>query len=407
MTIKTCIKRSIAITALLFGSFTYAKTLDSIVAVVSDDVVTQLELDARITLVKNQYRSSPNVLPSESVLRTQILDALILESLQLQLAEKANLVIPDQQIDTAISNLASRQNASVEQYLQAVRNSGQSISGFRKQVERELTINELQQQIVGRQIFIADTEVERFLSSQSGQSLQDTQYQLTYLRLEAGQLEDAIALRDDLNNGGSLENVENSRDLGMRPLAEIPSIFQTLVPVLNIGEAVFLERDGVIHFTQLRDKTQTNSLNVEEFFIRHILVNTDALFTDESAQALLNDLKSQIESGADMASLADEYSQDPGTRGRGGELGWSSLDNFVQEFTQVAKSLPLNQLSDVFKSPYGYHILRVEEKRSRDVGLDVLKTQIRNQIYQQRYAESLQRWLTELRAESFVEMRQP
>jgi peptidyl-prolyl cis-trans isomerase SurA len=407
MTIKTCIKRSIAITALLFGSFTYAKTLDSIVAVVSDDVVTQLELDARITLVKNQYRSSPNVLPSESVLRTQILDALILESLQLQLAEKANLVIPDQQIDTAISNLASRQNASVEQYLQAVRNSGQSISGFRKQVERELTINELQQQIVGRQIFIADTEVERFLSSQSGQSLQDTQYQLTYLRLDAGQLEDAIALRDDLNNGGSLENVENSRDLGMRPLAEIPSIFQTLVPVLNIGEAVFLERDGVIHFTQLRDKTQTNSLNVEEFFIRHILVNTDALFTDESAQALLNDLKSQIESGADMASLADEYSQDPGTRGRGGELGWSSLDNFVQEFTQVAKSLPLNQLSDVFKSPYGYHILRVEEKRSRDVGLDVLKTQIRNQIYQQRYAESLQRWLTELRAESFVEMRQP
>lgn len=407
MTYMTWLKNGLITFALLCSTFSAAKTLDSIVAVVNDDVVTELELTERINLIKEQYQANPNVLPSDAVLRSQLLDALILESLQLQLAEKGNLVIPEQQVDSAISRVASQQNATVSQFLAAVEQSGQTVTQFRAQVKKELTLNELQKQIIGRQIFIADTEVERYLKSQSGQSLQDTQYQLSYLRFDANERAAATELKDELNAGKSLLSVENSRDLGMRPLEEVPSLFQTLVPVLKVGEAVFVERDDVIHMAQLADKTQSNTLNVEEYHIRHILINANALFTPESAKSLLSDLKQQIENGADMAELADSYSQDPGTRGRGGDLDWNSLDNYVGEFGQVARSLDIGEVSDVFESPYGYHIMRVEDKRTRDVGLDALKNQIKNQIYQRRFNESLQRWLTELRAESYVEIRQP
>ena len=399
------IKTSLLTAIILCSGFTQAKTLDRIVAVVNADVVTALELNERIAMIKNQYRSNPSVLPSDTVLAKQVLDALILESLQLQMAERGNLVIPEQQVDAAINNIAQNQKLTQNQLLQAVQANGQTVEEFRDQIRRELTVSELQKQVVGRQIFVSDSEVDRFLTSQSGQSLEDTQYRLQYIRFDAAQSTEAKTLVDALNAGGQLAETAESRDLGLRALAEVPTLFRTLVPVLNLNEAVLLERDDAVHVAQLIEKTETKSINVEEFNLRHILITTDALFDRSSAQTLLADLRNRILNGESMADLANEFSQDPGTRGRGGELGWSTLDNFVPEFSQAARSATIGEITEVFESPYGFHILLVEDKRTRDVGLDVQKNRIRNQIYQQRYSESLQRWLTELRAESYVEIR--
>ncbi len=399
------LKHALIATALLTSVGSFAKTLDRIVVVANNDVVTAAELNQRVAMIKQQYSANPSVLPNDAVLQKQILDALILESLQLQLAERGNLQIPDAQVDNALNTLAQNQGMTLTQFLDAVKNSGRDLAQFRQQIKRELTVNEVQKQIVGRQVFISDAEVDRFLSSQSGQSLKDTEYQLSYLRFEADQKDQAQQLLTQLNNGTSLLDTDGSRDLGMRSLEEVPSLFRTLVPVLKVGEAVLLERDNALHIAQLSNKTDVQSVNIEEYKIRHILVNTNELFDADSAQALLADLKSQIEMGASMAELADTYSQDNGSRGRGGDLDWNSLDTFVPEFAQVAKNTPVGSVSKVFESPYGYHILRVEDVRTSDVGIDVLRKQIRNQLYQRRYSESLQRWLTELRAESFVEFR--
>lgn len=384
-----------------------AKTLDRIAAVANSDVVTELELNQRIESVRQQYQSNPNVLPSDEVLRQQVLDAMILESLQLQMAERGNLVIPEQQIDNALQRIAARQNMTLEQLLQAVQSTGQSTDAFREQVRREMTINELQKQVVGRQIFIADAEVDRFLKSQSGQSLQETRYQLYYKRFDENQKAEADALVRELNQGAQLADIDDSRDLGMRALEEIPTLFRTLVPVLRENEAVLLPGDGVLHLAQLTDKSEVASVNIEEFKLRHILIKTNELFDPQSARNLITDLRTQIINGADMAKLADEYSQDDGSRGRGGDLGWNTLDNFVPAFQEAARNTPAGELSEVFESTYGFHILRIEDQRTRDVGTDVLRNEIRNQLYQQRFNESLQRWLTELRAESFVEIRLP
>lgn len=387
------------------GSLSQAQVLDQIIAVANDDVITQQELNTRVQMVKNQYRNNPSVLPSDAVLSQQVLDALILESLQLQLADKAKIVIPDQQVDTALRTIANNQNMTLPQFLTALSNSGRDVDAFRDQVRREITIDAVQKKIVGRQIYVSDTQVDRFLASQAGQSLKQTEYRLIYLRFELTEKEQASKLLAELNGGATLFSNPDSRDLGLRELEQIPSIFRTLVPVLNLNEAVLIERNNALHMAQLTEKSTTQSLNIEEFIIRHILITTDALIDSSSAQALLNNLRDQIIAGASFADLANQYSDDTGSKGRGGLLDWSTLDNYVSEFSDAAKNTPFGEISQVFQSPYGFHILRLEDSRMRDVSVDVLRNQIRNQISQRLYNESLQRWKAELRAESFVELR--
>ena len=405
MTKMSRLKYGLLSTLLCLGTATFAQTLDSIAVVVNDDVVTNAELAVRMALIKDQYSANPGVLPNDDALSKQILDALILESLQLQLAQRGNLVIPEQQVDEALANIAKNQKMTSSQFLSALQNSGRNIDDFRQQIRNELTITEVQRQIVGRQIFVSNAEIDRFLTSQSGQSLKDTEYQLGYLRFEAQQREQAESLLDRLNQGSELLAESGSKDLGFRPLSEVPSIFRTLVPVLNEGEAVLIEKDGVLHLAQLMTKTAAESVNIREYSLRHLLIKTDALFDTRSAKALLQDLRVQILGGADMAQLADQFSQDAGTKGLGGDLGWNSLDNYVPEFSAVARTLEPNQLSEVFESPFGFHVLRVEDTRSRDVSVDVLRNQVRNQLSQRRYTGALQRWQTELRAESYIEYR--
>ncbi|WP_287420736.1 peptidylprolyl isomerase, partial [Reinekea sp.] len=327
------------------------------------------------------------------------------ESLQLQLAKRGNLILPEQRVDEALANIAKNQNISTNELLNAVQDSGRNVDDFRQQIRNELTISALQRQIVGRQIFVSNAEVDRFLNSQSGQSLKDTEYQLAYRRFEAQQRDQAESLVKRLNQGDDLLAEVGSKDLGFRALADIPSIFRTLVPVLQDREAVLIEKDGVLHLAQLITKTAAESVNIREYSIRHLLIKTDALFDRRSAQALLSDLRAQILNGVDMAQLADQFSQDDGTKGLGGDLGWNTLDNYVTEFSQVARDLELNQVSEVFESPFGFHILRVEDSRTRDVSVDVLRNQVRNQLSQRRYTDAVQRWQTELRAESYIEMR--
>ncbi len=402
---KTLIKATGLMFGLILSATVSAQSLDRIVAVVNNDVVTEQQLAARVDTVKNQYRSNPSVLPSNEVLKREILNALILESLQLQIAKRGNLVLPDSQIDETINSLAQRQGMNMAQFSSALSDSGQNMSDFREQIRNELTIREVQKQLLSRQIYVSDAEIDRFLTSQTGQTLQDITYQLSYLRMDIEQKAEADALIENLNAGGNLLDTEDSRDLGVRKLDEIPTVFRTLVPVLKQGEAVAVARDDVIHIAQLTNKSDTAQVNIEEYNIRHILVSTNALFDDNAAQSLLNDLKQRIENGENMAELADQYSDDTGSKGRGGDLDWNTLDTFVPQFAKTAKDQPVGVLSDIIQTPFGYHILRVEDVRTRDVGLDVLRSQIKNQIFQRRYNETLQRWLTELRAQSFVELR--
>lgn len=395
--------------ALVFASLSLPaqseELLDRIVAVANEDVVTANELAQRTQAVRNQYASNPGVLPPQEELRRQILDALILERLQLQLADSINLRITDAQVNAAINRLAEQRNMSLEQFIAALQSNGQDFTTVREQIRQELTIGEVRRQYVGRSIRVTEGEVERYLNTLAGQSLAEAEFELAYRRFTPEEAEAARALRAELNQGGSLEDDPEARNLGLRKVNELPSVFRTVVPVMELNEAVLVERDDALHLAQLISKNERRAVQVEQYRVRHILIRPNVVLNEEQAQALLTDLRERIQNGEDMASLANQFTDDLTSKGNGGDLGWRQAEDFVRAFANQVRSMPEGEVSPVFQSEFGFHILRVEDQRIQDIGLDVLRQQVRETLSERKYQEALERWLVELRAQSFVEVR--
>ena len=403
---NVCLRVLMFATAILTALPGYSEQLlDRIVAVANEDVVTANELARRTAMVRQQYQNNPQVLPPADQLRRQILDAMILERLQLQLARSINLNVTDSQVNQAINNLARQQNMTLEQFVNALQNSGEDYASVRQQIRNEITIGQVRRQFVGRNINVSDGEVDRYLRTLSGQSLQETRFELLYRRFDLDDREIAETLKAQLDSGASLADDDQARNLGPRQVDELPSIFRTVVPVLNQGESVLIEQGGALHLAQLADKVERQAVQVRQYRIRHILIQPNAILNDDQAQALLNELRQQIEQGADMAELANLYTDDLGTRGTGGDLGWRQADEFTSNFAQQVRSIPEGEVSPVFQTNFGFHILRQEGERTEDIALDVLRDQVRDTLGERKYNESLQRWLVELRAQSFVEVR--
>jgi peptidyl-prolyl cis-trans isomerase SurA len=379
--------------------------LDRVIAVANEDVVTANELVRRTEAIRSQYASNPGVLPPDEALRRQVLDALILERLQLQLADSINLRITDSQVNDAVNRLAQQRNLSLEQFISALQRNGQDYSTVREQVRQELTIGEVRRQYVGRTIRVTEGEVQRYLNTLAGQSLAEAEFELAYRRFTPAEAETARALRDELNQGSNLAQDSDARNLGLRKVDQLPSIFRTVVPVMEINEAVLVEREDALHLAQLISKNERKAIQVEQYRVRHILIRPNVVLDETQAEALLTDLRERINNGEDMASLANQFTDDLGSKGSGGELGWRQAEDFVRAFASQVRSIPLNEVSPVFRSEFGFHILRVEDTRTQDIGLDVLRQQVRETLSERKYEEALERWLVELRAQSFVEVR--
>ncbi|MHA7881513.1 MAG: peptidylprolyl isomerase [Saccharospirillum sp.] len=403
---KVCFQFLVAAAALVTMLPGHSQQLmDRIVAVANEDVVTANELARRTDRVRQQYQSNPQVLPPAEQLQRQILDAMILERLQLQLAQSINLSVTDSQVNQAINNLARQQNMTLEQFITALQNSGENFASVREQIRNEITIGQVRRQFVGRNINVSDGEVERYLRTLAGQNLQETRFELLYRRFELSEQNAAEALKAELDNGASLANDDQARNLGLRQVDELPSLFRTVVPVLNLGESVLIEQGGAFHLAQLVDKIERQAVQVRQYRVRHILIEPNAILTGEQTQTLLNELRQQIQQGADMAELANQYTDDLGSKGNGGDLGWRQADEFAANFAQQVRAMPEGEISPVFQTQFGYHILRIEGERTEDVALDVLRDQVRNTLGERKFNEALQRWLVELRAQSFVEVR--
>lgn len=400
---------TLALTAALSLMLTWqaeaAELLDRVVAVANEDIVTANELAQRTAEIRQRYQNSPQVLPPDDQLRRQVLDSLILERLQLQLANNMNLSITDSQVNDAINNLARQRNMTLDNFVAAVEASGDSYDEMRRQVRRELTLNQVRRRYVGQEVSVTDGEVSRYLNTLAGQSIQDVKFELLYRRYRLDQRDQAQAQLEQLKAGAQLSIDDDTRNLGLRPIDELPSLFRTVVPVLELNEAVLIENGGALHLAQLINKTDREAVQVEQYQVRHILIQPNALLNADQAQALLEDLRQRILNGANMASLADQFTDDLGSKGKGGALGWRQAEEFVPAFANQVRQMPMDQISEVFESNFGYHILRVEGQRTTDIGLNVLRQQVRESLAQRKFEEALQRWLVELRAQSFVEVK--
>jgi len=401
--------------------------LDRVVAIVDDDVVLQSELDRRMVTVYEQIQRSGTQPPAEEIIREQVLERLISERLQLNIGYKAGVRISDEEINQTLARVATQNNLSIEQYVAAIDASGSNISSVRQDIANELTIMRVQQGRVMGRIRISEQELDNFLNSEEGKLATSADVNLGQILisvpLDASTAEtEAIvekvdAIAEEIKNGADFRQlaIANSSDqsaleggdLGWRKMAQLPRVFTTALTTMDVGQVSEPIRSAAgYHLLKLYDRRGGEKTLIEQHFARHILLKPNQLRDEAATVQELRDLRQQIVDGSDFAILSKEYSEDPGSALKGGELGWSTPGMFVPAFEEIMNSIALNAVSEPFKSPFGWHILQVTERRMEDFSENLLRNGAANLLRQRKFSEELQVWLQEIRDEAFVEIKE-
>jgi peptidyl-prolyl cis-trans isomerase SurA len=405
--------------------------IDQVVAVVNDGVIFSSQLEERLGTVSRQIDSSRSDAPSREALRQQVLDRLILESLQLQLGERAGVTISNGELQNALASIARQNNTDPDGLKARVEADGIPFKSFAKNIEQEIIIQQVQQAAVSKRISVTDQDVFNFLNSEEGKQKAGVTYHLLHILIPVdndgkdADNPDATALaqqivrrarealsQDDFSQlamkFSKAQDAKTGGDLGWRRKEDLPSIYADKVDALATGDVSepFIA-GGSIHILKMLAKKGLDDQWIHQTHARHILVKTSVIRSDEEARQLLLDLRQQLLDGADFPTLAKKYSEDYATALKGGDLGWTSPGQLVSEFQSIMDATAINDISPPFKTQYGWHIVQVLERRTQNMSADMLKQAVRNYLQQRKFEEELPRWLKELRDEAFVDIKQP
>lgn len=407
------------------GLSAHAQTiaLDKVIAIVDDDVVMASQLDQRLGMVTAQLRAKNAQMPPEGVIRQQLIDQLIVESLQLQIGERVGMEISDAQLEQHISRIMKAENISRTQFEQQLAADGLSVSAFKAQLTREMIIDQVQRGSVNRRIKITDREVENFLKSKQGQFWSSPDFQLGHILIpattqaEAAEAErKAQAIVSKLRQGADFrstavseskgQNALQGGDLGWRKAAQLPPVFADALENMDKGDVSEPLRSGAgFHIIKVYDTRGAQQSVIQQAKVRHILIKPSAILDDDQARKKLAGIRQQIVDGADFSELAREHSEDTGSMLSGGDLGWSLPGKFVEEFERTMLATNTGAMSEPFRSQFGWHILKVDERREQDMSDTVRENQARRLLSSRRFDEERANWLLELRNKAYVEIK--
>ena len=398
------------------------EVLDQVVAIVDDDIILASELQERVQGVRSNMESRGVEVPSDDVLIRETLDRLILDSIQLQLAKRYGVRIPDQQLDEAMTRLARQNSLTLEQFRIALEQSGQSYAAAREGLRDDLAIQRVQQGNVMRNINISEQEIDNFLTTEEGEAMTQPESRVIQALLSIRRGEDAaeVAAKEGYINE-VLSNIQSGQpfeqavsgtepyafsggDLGWRKLGDIPSMFADAVPTLTVGEVTKVRSSSGFHLVHLADAVGREQL-VRQTDVRHILVKPTEVLNEQAAENLAVELKARIEAGEEFDELAREYSDDIGSAAEGGELGWTNPGQMVPEFEATMAGTAEGSISQPFRSEFGWHILEVKARRDKDFSGEVRRNQVAGYIREQKYEEELDAWLRKIREEAFVDIK--
>jgi peptidyl-prolyl cis-trans isomerase SurA len=402
--------------------FAQVVVLDQVVAIVDDDIILASELQERVQGIRSSMEARDVEVPEDDILIRETLDRLILDSIQLQLASRYGVRIPDQQLDEAMTRLARQNGLTLEQFRLALEQSGQSYAAAREGLRDDLAIQRVQQGNVMRNINISEQEIDNFLTTEEGEAMTQPEYRVVQALLATGRNEDSsvTAAKENfvdetliaIKSGVPFEEAVSATapysftggDLGWRKLGDIPSMFAELVPTLNIGDVEKVRSSSGFHLVYLADAVGGERL-VRQTDVRHILVTPTEVLSENASEALANELKTRIEAGEDFGTLARQYSDDIGSAAEGGELGWTNPGQMVPEFEATMAAASIGQISAPFRSEFGWHILEVKERRDKDFSSEMRRNQVAGYIRDQKYQEELDAWLRKIREEAFVDIK--
>jgi peptidyl-prolyl cis-trans isomerase SurA len=411
----------------LWSAVVAAKPLDNIIAVVNDDVITELELGDELDMIKKQLSLQNTRLPPDDILKPQILERMILRRLQLQLADKIHLHVDDETLNRTLDNIAAQNGMSLTQFRETLGREGIDFARFRENMRNEITISRLQNQRVSNRITVTQQEIDNFLANQALLSESASEYHIGHILVsvpEAANAEaiakaraKAEALVKRVRSGEDFEQVAIAEsdgqqalkggDLGWRQSAALPSLFAEWINQSREGQVSDpIRSPSGFHIITLHGKRSAEKPHlVTQTHVRHILIRGSELVSEDEVKQRLNGLKERIEAGEDFAALAKAHSEDPGSAVEGGDLGWVNPGEMVPRFEEAMNTLQKGQISDVVRSRFGWHLIQVLDRRSHDNTELVQRNKARDVIRNRKTEPALENWLRKLRDEAFVEVR--
>jgi len=401
--------------------------VDRIVAVVGKEVVTKSELDERRDFAERQLRRQGIPLPERALLERQILDRLIIDKAQLQLARDSGIRVEEVQLDRALDRVAEQNHMTLPQFRQALEKDGVAFARFREEVRQQIQMQRLREREVDDRIEVSDAEIDQYLTDQKAGAGARSEYNLSHVlvrlpeqaspeQIEAARKkaekarEDALAGVDFAKVAASYSDAADALSggaIGWRGEDRLPELFTGALHGMKVGEVSgVLRSPGGFHVIKLVDRRGADEgAPVQQTHARHILIRTSEVVSEADAQRRLRDLRERIVTGgADFAELARTNSAD-GSASQGGDLGWLLPGDTVPDFERAMNALKVGEVSQPVKSPFGWHLIQVIERRAAGLSPERRRMQARQTIKERKSDEAYQDWLRQLRDRTYVELR--
>ncbi|HEX4331724.1 MAG TPA: peptidylprolyl isomerase [Usitatibacter sp.] len=400
--------------------------VDRIVAVVNDEVITQNDLNDRVNLVIRQLQRQGGQIPPSDQLSRQILERMINDMVQLQLAKENGVKVDDSTLDKTIDRIAQENNLSMADFRAALDRDNVKYPRFREDIRHEILLARLREREVENAVVVTDTEVDTELAREKTEASSDSEFQLAHVlvmvpqQATPDQIEQrrrrAVLALSELRRGANFAQVAatysdapdalQGGNLGWRPAARLPQLFVETLEKLQPGEVSDVIRSpNGFHIVKLLEKRgKAAAGGVQQTHVRHILVRAREGLTEAEARERLRKLRAQIESGADFAEVAKNNSEDS-SASKGGDLGWVAPGDTVPEFERAMNSLKDNEVSQPIQTPFGWHLVQVLGRRSDEMSPDRKRIAARQAIRARKADEAYQDWLRQARDRAFVENR--
>ena len=400
--------------------------VDRVVAVVNDEAITQYDLDDAKRIVLQQLKQQNVQPPAQDVLEKQVLERMMTERSLLQFAKENGVKVDDTMIERAILRIAQENKLSAEDFRKALAKENIDYPRYREDVRHELTVQRLREREVDSKITVSDAEVEQYLAMLKSQSGGEAEYKLAHIlvmvpeQASADQIDARKRRAEDalraLKNGADFAQVAagfsdasdalGGGNLGWRSGARLPTVFADEVRAMQVGQISAITRSAAgFHIVKLLEKRSRNEPTVvDQTHARHILVRVNEIVSESDGKAKIDRLKDRIDAGAKFEELAKLNSEDT-TSAKGGDLGWVNPGDTVPEFDEAMKKLEPNQISAPVRTPFGWHLIQVLERRRQDITGDRARSEAQVAIRQRKADEAFQDWVRQIRDRAYVEVR--
>jgi peptidyl-prolyl cis-trans isomerase SurA len=401
--------------------------VDRIVAVVNAEVITQRDLAERVELVISQLKRQGTAIPDQSVLAPQVLERLIMDRLQVQFANQTGVRVEDLQVDRMMTMVAEQNKMTLADFRKSIEARGVPIEKVREDMRNEMLISRLREREVDNKIQVGESDIDNFLQDLQSGDAAGAQYEISHILVRVPEhaspeqinarlrrAEDAhkraLAGEDFARLAVSYSDAPDALqggDMGWRERDRLPEIFVSTLPTMKPGDVSDILRSPAgFHILKLADRRGgATTFVVEQTHVRHILARINELVSEAEARRKITLLRQRIVEGSNFSELARLNSDDTASATRGGDLGWTVSGDLVAEFDQAMRDLKIGELSQPVRSPFGYHLIEVLERRTADLSADRKRIEARRILRDRRSDEAYQEWLRQLRDRAFVDLR--